>query len=66
MKYLAISSTMYVKASSKRQCMHAHANAGGPNGARVLNFGLSIYLHPYLVYASSEDSGEPVHLHRLA
>ena len=57
---------MYVKASSKRQCMRAHANAGGPSGVRVLNFGLSIHLHPYFVCASSEDSGEPLHLHRLA
>ena len=29
-------------------------------------FGLSIYLHPYIVYASSEGYDEFAHLHRLA
>ena len=30
------------------------------SGARGLNFGLSLYQHPYFVYASSESSGESV------
>ena len=29
-----------------------------PEGARGLQFGLSLYLHPFSVYASSEYSGE--------
>ena len=30
------------------------------------NFGTSLHLHPYFVYASSEGSGEYVHMRRLA
>ena len=33
--------------------------------AILLNFGLSYNLHPYVVYASGEGSGEPVRMHRL-
>ena len=35
---------------------------------RGLNFGLSLYIHPYCVYkyASAECSGESVYLHGLA
>ena len=36
------------------------------NEARVLQFGSSLYLHPYFEYTSSEDSGESAHLRRLA
>ena len=35
------------------------------SGARVLKFGTSLYIHTYFVYASSEGSGESVHVHRL-
>ena len=35
------------------------------SGARSLNFGLSLDLHPYFVYASSEDSGVSAHVRRL-
>ena len=34
--------------------------------ARRLKFGFSLYLYLYFVYASSEDSGEFTHVHRLA
>ena len=33
--------------------------------AKVLNSCLDLYLYPYFVLASSEGSGEIVHLHRL-
>ena len=36
------------------------------SGARGLNFGLSLHLHPYFVCASSKCSGKYVHLRRLA
>ena len=32
------------------------------NEARVLQFGLRLYLHPYLVCASSEDSGDVINI----
>ena len=35
------------------------------NGARVLQFGTSLYIHTYFVYASSEESGESAHVRRL-
>ena len=31
------------------------------SGARVQNYGLSLHLLPYLVYASSEGSGQHLH-----
>ena len=31
------------------------------SGSRYLNFGPSHYLHPYLMHASSEFSGETTH-----
>ena len=34
--------------------------------SKGLNIGLNHLLHPYLVYASSEDSGETAHLRMLA
>ena len=34
--------------------------------ARDLNFGQNLPLHPYLVYASRDGSGESVYLRRLA
>ena len=36
--------------------LNAHSDVS--SRARGLNFGLSLHLHPYFVYASSEDSGE--------
>ena len=42
------------------------AYSGASIGSRGLNIGLNHLLHPYLVYASSEDSGETAHLHMLA
>ena len=44
-----------VNDSNKRTC-----EASG------LKFGLSLDLHLYFVYASSEGSGESAHMHRLA
>ena len=35
-----------------------NANADISSKARCFNFGLSLHLHPYFVYASSESSGE--------
>ena len=32
----------------------------------ALNLGLSLHLHPYFVYASSQDPGESAHLRQLA
>ena len=43
-----------------------NTHAGVSNGARSLQFGLSLHLHPFFVYASSEDSGESAHMRRLA
>ena len=43
--------------------INAHADA--TREARGLKFGLSLHLHPYFVYASTEGSGESVHMHRL-
>ena len=34
--------------------------------ASGLNFGLSMHLQPYFVYASSEELGESAHMRRLA
>ena len=34
--------------------------------ARCLNFDLSLLLHPYLVHARSEGSGESAYQHKLA
>ena len=31
------------------------------SGAKGLNFGLSLHLHPYFVYASSKSSSESAH-----
>ena len=42
-----------------------YTNAEVSNGARGLNFGLSLYLHPYFMDASSEGSGESGHMCRL-
>ena len=36
------------------------------SGATFVIFGLSLHLRQYVVYASSEGSGESVHMHRLA
>ena len=44
--------------------LNAHAEVF--SGARGLNFGLSLHLHPYFVYASSEGSGESAQARRLA
>ena len=40
-------------------------HAGVPSGARGLKFALSLHLHPFVMYASSEGSGETVRMHRL-
>ena len=34
--------------------------------ARIITVNLSVHLHPYFEYASSDDSGGYVHLHRVA
>ena len=41
------------------------AYADVSSGARGLIFGLSLRLHPYFMYASSEGSSETAHLCRL-
>ena len=33
--------------------------------ARGLNFGVNLHLNTYFVFACSEGSGEPAHMHRL-
>ena len=35
------------------------------SGTRGLNFGPSLHLHPYFMYARSKDSGETAHMRRL-
>ena len=42
-----------------------NARADVSNVARGLDFGLGLNLHPYLMYASSEGSGESTHSHIL-
>ena len=44
--------------------LNAHAGVSSEVGG--LNGGLSFYLHPHFVYASSEDSGESANMRRLA
>ena len=44
--------------------INAHSDVS--NKAKGLSFVLSHHLQPYFVYASSEGSGESVHMHRLA
>ena len=34
--------------------------------ARGLNFGLSLHLHPCLIYPSRKSSGESAYIHRFA
>ena len=45
---------------------HLSAHAFVSSKARNLNFGLSLHLNPNFVYASSNGSGESVHMRRLA
>ena len=40
------------------------AHAAVSSRARCLKFVLSLHLHPYFVFASSQGTGESVHLHR--
>ena len=40
--------------------LNAHADL--PSEVRCLNFGLSLYLHPCIVYSSSDDFGVSVHM----
>ena len=49
-----------------RMCaiINDHADVAGK--ARDLNFCMSLYLHPYFVFASSEGFGESVPMGRLA
>ena len=42
----------------------AHAGVLGESGGP--NFDLRLHLNPYIVHESSEVSGKPVHMHRLA
>ena len=44
--------------------INSHADISRRANGR-LNFSLSLYLHPYFVYESSEGSGESAHLCRL-
>ena len=49
---------------AKMPLIIAHADVS--NKARGLNFGQGLHLHPNLVYARSEGSGESAHMRRLA
>ena len=42
-----------------------YAHAGTSTKARGINFGLSLHLHPYIVYTSGKGSGESAHTLRL-
>ena len=44
--------------------MNAHTDISSEVGGS--KFGLSLHIHPYFVYASSEDSAESVHKRRHA
>ena len=41
-------------------------NENADSEVRDLYFGLSLHLHPYFVYASSQVSGKSAHMRRLA
>ena len=41
-------------------------HAGVFSGARSLNFSPSLQLHPYIMHARNEGSGETAHMRRLA
>ena len=43
-----------------------NADASTYNKARDLNFGQSLHIHPYLMHARREVSGETAHMRRLA
>ena len=55
---------MVLIAHAPKPDLNAHADL--PSGVRGLNFGLSLHKHPFLLYASSEDSGESARMRRLA
>ena len=44
--------------------LNAHASLSSV--AKCLNVGISCFLHPYFVYASSKGSGGSAHMSRLA
>ena len=46
--------------TSKERVKNSHADVS--SRVRRLNFGPSLYLHPYFVYVSSEGSGKSTHL----
>ena len=48
-------------AKTKKSQTDAHVDIHVNSGARGLNFDVSLYLHPYLIYASNKGSGEPAH-----
>ena len=56
----------YLSHMRKKPPLNAHGGVSQASRARCLNFGQSLYLHPYFEYASSRGSGESVHLCRLA
>ena len=51
--------------SAYAQMPQINVNAELSSEVRCLNFGLILHLHPYFVYASSDDSGASVHMRRL-
>ena len=45
---------------------HVNAHAYDTSDARCPHFGLSLNLHPYIVYASCEGSGKSAHMRGIA
>ena len=52
-----------LEAYAQNPLLEAHADAF--SRTRNLKFDLSLHLHPYFGYASSEGYDESVHMHRL-
>ena len=62
--YCAITRIPLLTACAQVPLINAHPDVF--KEARGLYFGLSLHLHPYFMYASSEGSGESAHMRRLA
>ena len=52
-------------AYAQKPPLNVHANISSRATCRDLIFDLTHHLHPYIVHASSEGSGESMHLYML-
>ena len=62
--YVPAHEILVLIAYAQMYLINAHSDVSSK--VRGLSFVLSHHLHRYFVYASSEGSGESVHMHRLA